>query len=91
MISRYENNQVNPSIIVAAQLARVLNTSVGHLMGETRFPEDPELESIFKDVLTVPESEQTKIKNTLISLLKVTKAEFLGSMMSDSKPDSSPK
>ncbi|HRK54604.1 MAG TPA: helix-turn-helix transcriptional regulator [Cyclobacteriaceae bacterium] len=77
MISRYERDEVKPSIEVALKLAKILNTSVGFLLGEVKFPEDPELESILRGILNIPENEQTKIKNTLVSLLKVTHAELI--------------
>jgi transcriptional regulator with XRE-family HTH domain len=34
-ISRIENNRKTPSVAMLAQLAKALNTSIGHLLGET--------------------------------------------------------
>ncbi|WP_167772468.1 helix-turn-helix domain-containing protein [Ramlibacter henchirensis] len=34
-ISRIENNHKSPSVAMLAQLAKTLNTSIGHLLGET--------------------------------------------------------
>lgn len=34
-ISRIENNRKPPSVAMLAQLAKALNTSIGHLLGET--------------------------------------------------------
>jgi len=73
VISRYERDEMRPSIDVAIDLAKALGTSAGYLLGEQKFHDDPELEAIFRDLRSVPENELSEIKTTLVNLIKASR------------------
>jgi transcriptional regulator with XRE-family HTH domain len=74
MISRYERDEMKPSIEVALKLAKELETSISYLAGEVRHPRDKESESILDDLNSIPESDRNKIKTTIHSLLKLSRS-----------------
>jgi transcriptional regulator with XRE-family HTH domain len=70
VISKYERDEMTPSIDVAIGLAKALKTTAGYLLGEDKFDGDTELEAIFRDLRSVPETELTKIKSALVTWIK---------------------
>ena len=80
VIGRYERGEMLPSIEVAKKLAKILDTTVGYLLGESENAdifENPEMLKRFKDILSFPEDKQEHIFFALDAMIKVTKLENL--------------
>lgn len=78
IISRYERDEMIPSIDTAKKLANLLETSVGYLLGENEQADlfkNPDMLKRFKDILSFPKDKQEHILFALDSMIKATKLE----------------
>lgn len=78
VIGRYERDEMTPSIEAAKKLAKILDTTVGYLLGEseqTDLFKDPEMFKRFKDILSFPKQKQEHIFFAIDSMIKATKLE----------------
>jgi transcriptional regulator with XRE-family HTH domain len=80
VISRYERDEMAPSIETAKKLATLLDTTVGYLLGENENAEvfrNPDMLRRFKDIISFPKEKQEHILFALDSMIKATKLERL--------------
>jgi transcriptional regulator with XRE-family HTH domain len=80
VISRYERDEMTPSIDTAKKIANLLNTSVGYLLGENEEAnlfKNPEMLKRFKDILSFPKEKQEHILFAVDAMIKSTKLETL--------------
>ncbi len=78
VISRYERDEMTPSIDAAKKLATLLDTTVGYLLGENENADmfkNPHMLRRFKDILSFPEDKQEHILFAIDSMIKATKLE----------------
>lgn len=78
VISRYERDEMIPSIDTAKKLANILEATVGYLLGENEEADlfkDPDMLARFKDILSFSEDKQEHIFFTLDSMIKAIKLE----------------
>lgn len=72
VISRYERDEMTPSIDAAKKLADLLNTTVGYLLGENEEAnlfKDPEMLDRFKAIKAFKDDDKEKIYFTLDALI----------------------
>ena len=72
VISRYERDEMSPSIEAAKKLADLLNSTVGYLLGEneeSNLFKDPEMLERFKIIKSFKAEDQEKIYFTLDALI----------------------
>lgn len=80
VISRYERDEMTPSIDAAKKLTTLLYTTVGYLLGENENADmfkNPDMLRRFKDILSFPEDKQEHILFAIDSMIKATKLERL--------------
>ena len=76
VISRYERDEINPSIDAAKRIARILNTSVGYLLGETeddQLLKDSKMIQRLKEIRDFSDQEKDQILFTLDALIREMK------------------
>jgi len=76
VISRYERDEINPSIDAARRLANILDTTVGYLIGETEDDEllkDDQMVNRLKEIKSFNEQERQQIFFTLDALIHEVK------------------
>lgn len=69
MISRYERDEMKPSIEVALKLAKHLQTSVGFLLGE----QDLMFENLRRELAKVNSKKIDKVMSSIASIIEVSK------------------
>lgn len=80
VISRYERDEMTPSIDAAKKLAGLLDTTVGYLLGESEDHDlfkDPEMLKRFKDLKHIGAKEREHILFAIDSMLKNIKLKSL--------------
>jgi transcriptional regulator with XRE-family HTH domain len=80
VISRYERDEMIPSIDAAKKLASLLDTTVGYLLGESEDHDlfkDPEMLKRFKDLKNIGAKEREHILFAIDSMLKNIKLKSL--------------
>ncbi len=73
VISRYERDEMTPSIDTAKKLASFLDTSVGYLLGETeddQLLKDPEMINRLKTIQDFTEPEKGQVYFTLDAVIR---------------------
>ncbi|SHN29508.1 helix-turn-helix domain-containing protein [Chitinophaga sp. CF418] len=73
VIGKYERDEMIPSIEVAKKLARLLDTTVGYLLGEASDSDifkDPVMLQRFNEISTLPEEDKHCILYTIDALLQ---------------------
>ncbi|MEM6526586.1 MAG: helix-turn-helix transcriptional regulator [Bacteroidota bacterium] len=76
VISRYERDEINPSIEAAKKLAVLLDTSVGYLLGETEEDDllkDPAMIQRLKDINNFSDEEKQQVFFTLDAVIREIK------------------
>jgi transcriptional regulator with XRE-family HTH domain len=76
VISRYERDEMTPSIDTAKKLAALLGTTVGYLLGETeddQLLKDPKMLQRLKDIKDFSETEKDQILFTLDAVIREIK------------------
>lgn len=71
---------MTPSIEVAKKIARILETTVGFLLGETdevNMFRDPAMLKRFQDITALPEKEKETILSTMDHFIKASKINNL--------------
>jgi transcriptional regulator with XRE-family HTH domain len=72
VISRYERDEMTPSIEAAKKLADLLNSTVGYLLGETEESnifKDPDMLRRFNEIKSFAENEKEKVLFTLDAMI----------------------
>lgn len=80
VISRYEREEMTPSIETAKRLAKILNTTVSYLLGEseeTGLFKDPNMLKRFKDILSLNGKEKEYVLFTLDAMIRDIKLRQL--------------
>ena len=78
VISRYERDEMTPSIDAAKRLAAILDTTVGYLLGETENADifkNPDMLERFKDILSFSKDQQEHIFFALDAMIKSVKLD----------------
>lgn len=73
VISRYERDEMLPSIEVAKKLAALLDTTVGYLLGESEdnlLLKNPKILQRLQDIQKLSDNEQQQIFITLDALIR---------------------
>ncbi|MEI3801367.1 MULTISPECIES: helix-turn-helix domain-containing protein [unclassified Chitinophaga] len=73
VVGKYERDEMLPSIEVAKTLARLLNTTVGYLLGEAANSntfKDPAMLQRLNEISSLPEEDKHCILYTIDSLLQ---------------------
>lgn len=76
VISRYERDEMAPSIDTAKKLAALLNTSVGYLLGESEndnLLKDPKMMERLKEIDNFNEDEKDRVIFTLDAVIREIK------------------
>jgi transcriptional regulator with XRE-family HTH domain len=79
VIGKYERDEMIPSVEVARNLAKLLNTTVGYLLGEAKQSDtfkDPIMLKRLNDITNLPESDKEHILYTLDHLLASVKTKL---------------
>jgi len=75
-IGKYERDEMTPSIDAAKKLAKILDTSVGYLLGENdeaNLFKDPKMLQRFQDISVLPEKEKECLLTTVDHFIKSAK------------------
>ncbi len=73
VIGKYERDEMTPSIKAAQNIAKLINTTVGYLLGETEqinILKNPEMLKRLNQIEKLPENDKHCILYTLDSLLQ---------------------
>ena len=76
VISRYERDEMTPSIDTAKKLANLLNTTVGYLLGETeddQLLKDPHMMKRLKELQEFSNQEKEQVYFTLDAVIREIK------------------
>ena len=79
-IGKYERNEMNPSIDAAKKLAKILDTTVGYLLGETENDDlfrDPKMLQRFQDIISLPEKQKQCIITTMDHFIRSAKISMM--------------
>ncbi len=79
-IGKYERDEMVPSIDAAKKLAKILDTSVGYLLGENEQAnlfKDPLMLKRFQDIAVLPERDKECLLLTVDNFIKATKLNAL--------------
>jgi transcriptional regulator with XRE-family HTH domain len=77
VIGKYERDEMLPSIEVAKKLARLVGTTVGYLLGESKEMnalKDPQMLRRLNEISELPEDDKHCILYTIDGLLQTVKA-----------------
>jgi transcriptional regulator with XRE-family HTH domain len=69
----YERDEMTPSIDAAKKLAKILDTSVGYLLGENdeaNLFKDPKMLQRFQDISVLPEKEKTLVLKMITAYIR---------------------
>ncbi len=75
-IGKYERDEMTPSIDAAKKLAKILDTSVGYLLGENdeaNLFKDPKMLQRFQDISVLPAKEKECLLTTVDHFIKSAK------------------
>lgn len=79
-IGKYERDEMIPSIDAAKKLAKILDTTVGYLLGENdqvNLFKDPAMLKRFEDIATLPEKEKECLLTTVDHFIKASKISMI--------------
>ena len=79
-IGKYERDEMVPSIVAAKKLAKILDTTVGYLLGETERADlfkDPKMLQRLQDILNLPAKQQESILMTVDHFIKAAKINLI--------------
>jgi len=79
-IGKYERDEMTPSIEAAKKLAKILDTTVGYLLGENEQADlfkDPAMLKRFQDIATLPEKERECLLTTVDHFIKASKIALM--------------
>ncbi len=79
VIGKYERDEMTPSIEVARKLAKLLDTTVGYLLGETNevnVLKDPDILKRLNNIAALIETDKSHILYTIDNLLASVKTRL---------------
>lgn len=79
-IGKYERDEMTPSIEAAKKLAKILDTTVGYLLGETNKADlfkDPKMLQRFQDISNLPDNEKNSLLLTIDNFIKAAKINLM--------------
>ena len=79
-IGKYERDEMTPSIDAAKKLAKILDTTVAYLLGETEKADlfkDPAMLKRFQDISVLPDREKECILSTVDHFIKGCKVSMI--------------
>jgi len=79
-IGKYERDEMIPSIEAAKKLAKILDTTVGYLLGETEKAnlfKDPKMLKRLQDIVSLPQKEKESLLLNIDNFIKATKMSLL--------------
>lgn len=79
-IGKYDRDEMIPSIEAAKKLAKILDTSVGYLLGENEQSDlfkDPKMLQRFQDISVLPEKEKECLLITVDHFIKASKISLM--------------
>lgn len=79
VIGKYERDEMKPSIEVAMKLARLMDTTVGYLLGEmneSSVLKDPDMLKRLNDIASLPDDDKLHILYTIDNLLASVKTRL---------------
>ena len=79
VIGKYERDEMKPSIEVAMKLARLIDTTVGNLLGEMNesgILKDQDMLKRLNDIASLPEDDKSHILYTIDNLLASVKTRL---------------
>lgn len=80
VISRYERDEMTPSIDTAKRLANLLSTTVGYLLGENEDADllkDPAMLKRLQEIQNLPQEDKNGILYSIDNLLKAAKLKAI--------------
>lgn len=80
VIGKYEREEMSPSMEAAVKLAKLLDTTVGYLLGENKeagFMKEITMLKRWQDIEALPEEDKTCVLYTVDYLLKAAKLKSL--------------
>lgn len=83
VISRYERDEMTPSIDVAKKLAAILNTTVGYLLdesGQENVLKDPDMLKRLNDIAKMEKEDKNHILYTIDGLIKSVKLKNIAAL-----------
>ena len=79
-IGKYERDEMVPSIEAAKKLAKILDTTVGYLLGENEQAnlfKDPKMLQRFQDIANLPEKEKNCLLLNVDHFIKAAKINLM--------------
>lgn len=79
-IGKYERDEMNPSIEAAKKLAKILDTTVGYLLGETKDADlfkDPKMLQRFQDIVALPEDQRKSLLLNIDHFIRSAKISLI--------------
>lgn len=79
-IGKYERDEMNPSIEAAKKLAKILGTTVGYLLGETKDADlfkDPKMLQRFQDIVALPEEQKKSLLLNIDHFIRSAKISLI--------------
>jgi transcriptional regulator with XRE-family HTH domain len=79
-IGKYERDEMTPSIDAAKKLAKILDTTVGYLLGENEQAnlfKDQKMLKRLQDIMGLPEKEKDCIITTIDHFIKAAKINMI--------------
>lgn len=79
-IGKYERDEMTPSIEAAKKLAKILDTTVGYLLGESEESnmfKDPMMLKRFRDISLLPEKEKECLLTTVDHFIRASKIALI--------------
>ena len=79
-IGKYERVEMNPSIEAAKKLAKILYTTVGYLLGETKDADlfkDPKMLQRFQNIVALPEDQRKSLLLNIDHFIRSAKISLI--------------
>jgi len=79
-IGKYERDEMIPSIEAAKKLAKILDTTVGYLLGENEQAnlfKDTKMLQRFQDIANLPDKERESLITTIDHFIKAAKINLM--------------
>ena len=83
VIGRYERDEMTPSIDAAKKIAKILNTTVGYLLGETEQEnvfKNPDMLKRLNEIENMQEEDKKHILYTIDGLIKSVKLKNIAAL-----------
>ncbi|WP_372933397.1 helix-turn-helix domain-containing protein [Mariniphaga sediminis] len=83
VIGRYERDEMTPSIDAAKKIAKILNTTVGYLLGETEQEnvfKNPDMLKRLNEIENMQEEDKKHILYTIDGLIKSVKIKNIAAL-----------